>query len=63
MENYEILLYEIYECPKRPTDYGVYYGKTPILEQAETVVKRAKENGKMLFLKAVCSDGKRRIIL
>lgn len=53
MKDYIILRYEIYECPQRPTDYGVYYGKTPILEQAETVVRKAKDNSQMLFIKAV----------
>lgn len=62
MEDYKILSYEIYVCPQRPTDHGVYYGKTPILKQAETVVRRAKENDQTLFIKAVCSDGKRRYL-
>ena len=60
MANYTILYYEIYECPQRPTDNGTYYGKTPLSEQAETVVRNAKESGQMLFLKAVCSDGEKR---
>lgn len=62
MANYKILYYEIYVCPQKPTDHGVYYGKTPILEQAETIVRRAKENGQILFIKAVCSDEKRRYL-
>jgi len=62
MADYKILYYEIYEYPKCPTDNGRYYGKTPIQEQAETIVKNAKENGQMLFLKAVCSDGKKRFV-
>lgn len=41
MKDYIILYYEIYVCPRHPTENGTYYGKTPILEQAETVVKRA----------------------
>lgn len=57
---YTVLSYEIYECPQCPTDNGTYYGKTPMLEQAETVVRKAKEHGQMLFVKAVCSDGKKR---
>lgn len=60
MADYTILYYEIYESPQNPTDSGKYYGKTPVLEQAETVVRNAKERGQMLFIKAVCSDGKRR---
>lgn len=30
------------------------------LEQAENVVGKAKETGKELFIKAICSDGKKR---
>ena len=60
MKNYKIVGYEIYECPKTPTDNGRYYGKTPLLEQAEAIVRNAKESGIQLFIKAVCSDGKRR---
>lgn len=63
MKDYIILYYEIYVCPRHPTENGTYYGKTPILEQAETVVKRAKEKGQMLFIKAVCSDGKESYLL
>ena len=62
MVDYKILYYEIYECPQCPTDNGKYFGQTPILEHAETVVRNAKENGQMLFIKAVCSDGKKRYI-
>lgn len=46
MEDYTILYYEIYECPQCPTDNGKYFGKTPILGQAETVVRNAKERGR-----------------
>lgn len=60
MANYIILHYEIYDCPQCPTENGKYYGKTPVLEQAEAVVRNAKENRRELFLKAVCSDGKKR---
>lgn len=60
MADYTILYYEIYECPQHLTENGKYYGKTPVLEQAETVVRNAKECGQMLFIKAVCSDGKKR---
>lgn len=61
-EEYAIIGYEIYECPHCPTENGRYYGKTSVLEQAETVVKKAKETGRELFIKAVCSDGKKRYI-
>lgn len=60
MADYTILYYEIYECPKCPAENGRYYAKTPILEQAEAVVRKAKENGQTLFIKAVCSDGEKR---
>lgn len=62
MAEYTVLYYEIYECPKCPTDNGKYYGKTPIQEQAETIVRNAKKRGQMLFIIAVCSDGKKRYI-
>lgn len=62
MNEYTILFYEIYICPTVPTANGVYYGKTPILEQAQEVMKLAKENGQSLLIKAVCSDGKRRYL-
>lgn len=61
-EDYQILGYELYEYPKSPTENGRYYGKTPLLEQAETILKEAKENGLQLFIKAVCSDGKERYL-
>ena len=60
MADYMILYYEINKCPQNPTDNGKYYGKTSVLEQAKTVVRKAKESGQMLFIKAVCSDGKKR---
>lgn len=60
MADYTILYYEIYKFPRCPTGKGKYYGKTPVLEQAETVISNAKENGELLFMKAVCSDGKKR---
>ncbi len=62
MNNYEIVGYKIYECPQDPRDSGKYRGKTPILDQAKTAVKTAKESGIELFIKAVCSDGKERYL-
>lgn len=56
-EEYQILGYELYEYPKSPMDNGMYYGKTPLRDQAETIVRKAKENGMQIFIKAVCSDG------
>ena len=61
-EDYEVLGYELYEYPESPTETGKYFGRTPILEQAETIVRNAKTNGKQLFIKAVCSDGKQRYL-
>ncbi len=61
-EDYEVLGYELYEYPKSATENGTYFGRTLILEQAETAVRKAKESGKELFIKAVCSDGKKRYI-
>lgn len=62
MGNYTVLNFEIYECPQCPVDHGIYYGKSPVLEQAEAVVRNAKDTGKNLFLKAVCSDGRKRYL-
>lgn len=62
MAEYTILYYEIYECPQCPTENGKYYGKTPVLEQAKAAVRNAKRDGRELFLKAVCSDGKKRYL-
>lgn len=59
-DNYKILYYEIYECPQIPTEEGKYFGKAQIEEQAESIVRNAKARGKRLFIKAVCSDGKKR---
>lgn len=62
MKKYAIIGYEIYECPKSPTENGTYYGKTPILKQARDIVEKAKESGKEFFIKAFCSDGVMRYI-
>lgn len=61
-EDYEILGYELYEYPKSPTENSTYYAKTPVLEQAETAVRKAKESGKQLFIMAECNDGKKRYL-
>lgn len=61
-EDYQILGYELYEYSKSPMDNGRFYGKTPLIEQAETIVRNANENGMKLFIKAVCSDGKERYL-
>ena len=61
-EEYQILGYELYECPESPKENGKYYTKTPLLEQAECIVRSAEEAGQQLFIKAVCSDGKKRYV-
>ena len=50
--------YEIYRCPLIPTEYGKYYGKTPIFEQAQHIAKNI--NG---FIKGVTIDGQKIIFL
>lgn len=59
-ELYEILEYELYEFPRSITDRGKYVGKTPLREQAESVVRNAEAEGKQIFIKAACSDGVKR---
>lgn len=61
-EEYQILGYELYECPESPKESGKYYAKTPLLGQAECIARSAEEAGQQLFIKAVCSDGKKRYI-
>lgn len=56
----KIVGYELYTCPENPSEYGKYYAKTPILEQAEKACELAQ--GK-LFIKAVTEDGKRLVML
>lgn len=51
------LAYRIYECPKKPTEYGKYIGQVQMLVQAQNVCKIAKERGKDYFIKALKSDG------
>ena len=55
--------YKIYECPQSPTEYGEYIGKTPIIEQAVSVVETAKQKGKSYFIKGVMQDGTEVMIL
>ncbi len=54
--------YEIYTAPSKPTEYGKYYGSTPILEQAQTAVKHLFERGSGGFIKGVCADGTKHYI-
>ncbi len=61
-EEYQILGYELFEYPKSLTENGKYYAKTPLLGQAECIARSAEEAGQQLFIKAVCSDGKKRYI-
>lgn len=60
MNKYKILGYELYFCPTNPTENGIYFAKTPILEQALGILERAKQQNKHLFIMAVCDDGIRR---
>ena len=53
----KVIKYNIYEYPNNPTEYGKYYGCTPILEQAKGVVRIAKEQGKDYFIKAIYDNG------
>lgn len=55
--------YAVYKCPENPAEQGVYIGKTPIYEQAENVVKRAKLSGRNYFIKGIKPDGTEVIFL
>lgn len=57
---YTVVYYKIYKAPNTPNEKGIYYGKTPILAQAQKVVSNAAKRGEILFIKSVCSDGKER---
>lgn len=57
MSNYTITGYKVFEAPKPPTEKGKYVSQTPILEQALEAVTKAKQQGKLYFIKAICSDG------
>lgn len=59
-EDYDVLGYEIYECPASPTENGKFYARTQLKGQADDIVMDAKGRGRQLFIKAVCSDGKKR---
>ena len=61
MENY--IGYEVYECPKNPTEHGKYIGKTPIYEQALNACKDAKEHGKNYFIKGIKPDGTKVLLI
>lgn len=49
--------YEVYECPKNPTEHGKYIGKTPIYEQALDACNNAKNHGESYFIKGIKADG------
>ena len=55
--------FAIYECPKNPTEYGKYIGKTSVFEQAVTACERAKVSGKSYFIKGIQVDGTEVVIL
>ena len=52
-----MILYEVYEGPKKPTEEGKYIGRTPILSQAEIALKHLKEKDKDGFIKVRYEDG------
>lgn len=55
MEKY--VAYAVYECPKSPTEYGKFIGRTPVLEQAVEACEIAKASGKSYFIKGIKEDG------
>ena len=61
--------YEIYECPKAPTEAGRYIGASPILEQVQNAVDRHNAEvrhsgvGSAWFVKGVRSNGEKVIFL
>jgi hypothetical protein len=58
------MAYRIYECPKKPTEYGKFIGQVQILEQAKRACKLAKEKrNKDYFIKALKDDGTEVILL
>lgn len=61
MENY--IRYEVYECPKSPTEHGKYIGKTPIYEQALNACNNAKDCGKSYFIKGIKADGTKVLLI
>ena len=61
MKNY--IEYEIYECPKNPTEHGKYIGKTPIYEQALNVCNNAKDCKKNYFIKGIKLDGTKVLLI
>lgn len=61
MEKY--IGYAVYECPKSPTEYGKFIGKTPVLEQAVNACEKAKADGKSYFIKGIKADGTEVIFL
>lgn len=59
----EYIYYHVCECPQHPTEEGRVYCKTPILEQAQAIVKHGKERGRSFFIKGVKPDGEKVVIL
>lgn len=53
------LHYELFTFPENPYSHGKYFGKTPLREQMETVIRNASEKGEKLFAHAVYADGTR----
>lgn len=59
----EFAFYEVYKAPENPTEEGVYFGKTGLLEQAIAACNHAQKEGKIYFIKGVTHDGRRILIL
>lgn len=49
MADYTVLYYEIYECPKCPTDNGKYYEKTPICRNRQKQSSETQRNVSRCF--------------
>lgn len=55
--------YEVLEAPSSPTEYGTHIFTTPVYEQAVDGVRKAKEQGKIYFIKGIKEDGTKVVLL
>lgn len=55
--NNKCIEYHVYLNPEKPTENGIYFGKTPIIEQAEAARDRLISAGKPAHIKQVNNDG------
>ena len=61
--NFGVNEFVVWLAPFYPHGKGMYYAKTPVLEQAQGIVNKLKENeGLLAFIKCECSDGKTRYL-